>query len=91
MYFLYKVWKKRWVVVRRPYVFLYRDERDPCERGLINLAQAHTEYSQDQQALVKHTFSIVTKNQGYLVQSLNDKDLHDWLYAINPLLAGQIR
>ena len=88
---LFQVWKKRWVIVRRPYVFLFRDERDPCERGLINLAQAHTEYSHDQQQLVKNTFSIVTKNQGYLIQSLNDKDLHDWLYAINPLLAGQIR
>ena len=88
---LFQVWKKRWVIVRRPYVFLFRDERDPCERGLINLAQAHTEYSHDHQQLVKNTFSIVTKNQGYLIQSLNDKDLHDWLYAINPLLAGQIR
>eukprot|EP00095_Tigriopus_kingsejongensis_P003044 maker-scaffold971_size75022-snap-gene-0.8 protein:Tk03044 transcript:maker-scaffold971_size75022-snap-gene-0.8-mRNA-1 annotation:"kinesin 3b isoform x14" len=30
------------------------------------------------------------KNKGYLIQTLSDKDLHDWLYAINPLLAGQI-
>jgi len=37
-----KVWKKRWVVVRRPYVFVYRDERDPCERGLVNLGQVYT-------------------------------------------------
>ncbi len=51
-----QVWKKRWVVVRRPYVFLFRDERDPCERGLINLAQAHTEYSVDQQQLARNTF-----------------------------------
>jgi len=25
------------------------------------------------------------------VQAANDRDLHDWLYAINPLLAGQIK
>ena len=35
--------------------------------------------------------SIVTRNQGFLVQAGSDKDLHDWLYAINPLLAGKIR
>jgi len=35
--------------------------------------------------------SIVTRNKGYLIQTQGDKDLHDWLYAINPLLAGQIR
>jgi kinesin family member 1 len=52
----FKVWKKRWVVVRRPYVFIYRDERDPCERGLINLAQARTEYSLEQQNLVRNAF-----------------------------------
>ena len=44
-YLLLQVWKRRWVVVRRPYVFLFREERDPCERGIINLARANTEYS----------------------------------------------
>ena len=36
-------------------------------------------------------FSLTTKQKSYLIQTLNEKDLHDWLYAINPLLAGQIR
>ncbi|XP_054265654.1 kinesin-like protein unc-104 [Macrosteles quadrilineatus] len=86
-------WKKRWVTVRRPYVFIFRDEKDPVERALINLATAQVEYSEDQQAMVKvpNTFSVVTKHRGYLMQTLGDKEVHDWLYAINPLLAGQIR
>jgi len=72
-------------------VFMYRDDKDPCERGMINLAQAKTDYLKDQQALIKCTFSIVTRQRSYLIQASNEKDLHDWLYAINPLLAGQIR
>ncbi|KAL1122335.1 hypothetical protein AAG570_003740 [Ranatra chinensis] len=86
-------WKKRWVAVRRPYVFIFRDEKDPVERGLINLATAQVEYSEDQQAMVKvpNAFSVVTKHRGYLMQTLGDKEVYDWLYAINPLLAGQIR
>ncbi|XP_060804747.1 kinesin-like protein unc-104 isoform X2 [Amyelois transitella] len=86
-------WKKRWLVVRRPYVFIYRDERDPIERAVINLANAHVEYSEDQQQMVRmpNTFSVVSKERGYLLQTLGDKEVHDWLYAINPLLAGQIR
>ncbi|XP_042870511.1 kinesin-like protein unc-104 isoform X10 [Penaeus japonicus] len=86
-------WIKRWVVVRRPYVFIFRDERDPVERGLINLATAQIEYSEDQQAMVRvrNSFSVVTKQRGFLLQTLGDKEVHDWLYAINPLLAGQIR
>jgi kinesin family protein 1 len=58
---------------------------------MINLAQARTEYSHEQQNLVKNTFSITTKENGFLIQTLNEKELHDWLYAINPLLAGKIR
>ena len=84
--------------------------RDPCERALINLATARTEYSPGEAAAgVSHSFSIVTYQRGYLIQvscsitssnsnsmafptqAVSDRDLHDWLYAINPLLAGQIK
>ncbi|GAB1608050.1 kinesin-like protein unc-104 isoform X2 [Argonauta hians] len=86
-------WTKRWVVVRRPYVYIYNNEKDPVERGLINLATAQIEYSEDQQAMLKtrNTFSVMTKHRGFFLQTLDDKDFHDWLYAINPLLAGRIR
>ena len=42
-------WVRRWVVVRRPYVLLYKDEKDCIERGLINLSTAIVEYSEDQE------------------------------------------
>ncbi|ELU07126.1 hypothetical protein CAPTEDRAFT_150014 [Capitella teleta] len=86
-------WIKRWVVVRRPYVYLYNNEKDPVERGLINLATAQVEFSEESQAMIRarNTFSVMTKQRGFLIQTLDDKEFHDWLYAINPLLAGQIR
>ena len=40
-------------VVRRPYVYVYNNEKDPVVRAIINLATAHIEYSEDQQALLK--------------------------------------
>ncbi|XP_074661847.1 kinesin-like protein unc-104 [Tubulanus polymorphus] len=85
-------WVKKYVAVRRPYVYIYYGEKDPAERGLINLASAHVEFNEEQQVIKSHnTFSIVTKHRVFLVQAPEDKDVHDWLYAINPLLAGQIR
>lgn len=103
-------------MVRRPYVLIFRSEKDPVERAVLNLGTAHVECSEDQAAMVKipntfrfvltifkkvfyvmHnicndlSFSVVTKHRGYLLQTLGDKEVHDWLYAINPLLAGQIR
>lgn len=38
-----------------------------------------------------NTFAVCTKHRGVLLQALNDKDVNDWLYAFNPLLAGTIR
>ncbi|XP_040843824.1 kinesin-like protein KIF1B isoform X3 [Ochotona curzoniae] len=86
-------WAKHFVVVRRPYVFIYNSDKDPVERGIINLSTAQVEYSEDQQAMVKtpNTFVVCTKHRGVLLQALSDKDMNDWLYAFNPLLAGTIR
>ncbi|XP_075459642.1 kinesin-like protein KIF1B isoform X6 [Ascaphus truei] len=86
-------WAKHFVVVRRPYVFIYNSDKDPVERGLINLSTAQVEYSEDQQAMVKspNIFAVCTKHRGILLQAINDKDMNDWLYAFNPLLAGTIR
>lgn len=86
-------WAKHFVVVRRPYVFIYNSDKDPVERGIINLSTAQVEYSEDQQAMVKtpNIFAVCTKHRGVLLQALNDKDMNDWLYAFNPLLAGTIR
>ncbi|KAF3860306.1 hypothetical protein F7725_000561 [Dissostichus mawsoni] len=69
-------WVKHFVVVRRPYVFIYNSDKDPVERGVLNLSTAQVEYSEDQQAMLKAN---------------NEKDMNDWLYAFNPLLAGTIR
>ncbi|XP_058849168.1 kinesin-like protein KIF1B isoform X14 [Acipenser ruthenus] len=86
-------WVKYFVVVRRPYVFMYHNDKDPVERGILNLSTAQVEYSEDQQAMLKtpNTFAVCTKHRGLLLQAINDKDLNDWLYAFNPLLAGTIR
>lgn len=75
-------------------------------RGIINLANARIEYSEDQQAMLKvpNTFSVCTNHRGFLMQIMpgdevfyifrqeNTKNqMYDWLYAINPLLAGQMK
>ncbi|XP_077399207.1 kinesin-like protein KIF1B isoform X10 [Vanacampus margaritifer] len=86
-------WVKHFVAVRRPYVFIYNSDKDPVERGVLNLSTAQVEYSEDQQAMLKtpNTFAVCTKHRGILLQANNEKDMNDWLYALNPLLAGTIR
>ncbi|XP_063093066.1 kinesin-like protein KIF1A isoform X23 [Cavia porcellus] len=86
-------WAKRFVVVRRPYAYMYSSDKDPVERFVLNLSTAQVEYSEDQQAMLKtpNTFAVCTEHRGILLQASSDKDMHDWLYAFNPLLAGTIR
>jgi len=83
---------KRWAVVRRPYLFIYSDEKDSIEKGLINLTNAQIECSENCDSFkYSKSFSIITKHRVYILQASTEKEIHDWLYAINPLLAGQIR
>ncbi|XP_044769412.1 kinesin-like protein KIF1A isoform X13 [Neomonachus schauinslandi] len=86
-------WAKRFVVVRRPYAYMYNSDKDAVERFVLNLSTAQVEYSEDQQAMLKtpNTFAVCTEHRGLLLQAGSDKDMHDWLYAFNPLLAGTIR
>lgn len=48
-------------MVRRPYVLIFRSEKDPVERAVLNLGTAHVECSEDQAAMVKipNTFRFV--------------------------------
>ncbi|VDN07186.1 unnamed protein product [Thelazia callipaeda] len=68
-------WVKRWVVVRRPYILLFRDDKDMVIRGIINLANARVEYSEDQQAMLKvpNTFSVCTNHRGFLMQTVDEQ------------------
>lgn len=46
-------WKKRWIVVRRPYIFIYKSDKDSIERAVLNLNNAQVECSEDQMAMIK--------------------------------------
>lgn len=34
-----------------------------------------------------HTFAVCTQHRGILLRAANDREMHDWLCAFNPLLA----
>lgn len=46
-------WKKRWIVVRRPYLLIYKSDKDSIERAVLNLTNAQVECSEDQMAMIK--------------------------------------
>jgi flagellar biosynthesis chaperone FliJ len=82
-------WHRKYVVVRRPYVLLYENEKDPVEWGILNLAGAKVQHTEANKTNA-NTFSICTKHRGLLFQT-KERELSDWIYAMDPLLAGSLK
>ncbi|CAH3041179.1 unnamed protein product [Porites lobata] len=84
-------WSKCYVVVRKPYVLLYRQEGDPVEQFLVNLKFSKVECPE--YFVTFSVFSIRTRQCRFLVRTTTEKeeDTYDWLYALNPLLVGSMR
>ena len=85
-------WIKRWLVVRRPYLFIFKDEKDPIERAVISLTRAQVIYTPDQPNR-GNLFTLQCANREFTFKTTTSgtrREIHDWLYAINPLLAGEM-
>ncbi|VDL90816.1 unnamed protein product [Schistocephalus solidus] len=104
-------WVRRWVVIRRPFLYIHENERDTVERDIINLTTAKIECSllpavekfagglypmpkndsepfSDENAVI---FLLRTaQRKVYVKTPERDADVHEWLYAFNPLMAGEI-
>ena len=51
-------------VVRRPYVYIYHSDKDKVERGLINLATAQVEFSEESQAMIRVS-TVIQRQSNY--------------------------
>ena len=60
-------------------------------RSRANLAEPSRRLTAALPLQTPNTFAVCTEHRGILLQANSDKDMHDWLYAFNPLLAGTIR
>ena len=65
-------------VVRRPYVFLFRDAKDPMERGVINLATAQIQFSEDQQDDVPNSFRCDSVLNPFRCDSVHNSGTLQW-------------
>ncbi|KAL7057456.1 hypothetical protein AAHC03_019102 [Spirometra sp. Aus1] len=105
-------WVRRWVVVRRPFLYIHENEKDLVERDIINLTTAKIEYSLSPTVeQFAGGFCVTAKNDSetsnddnaaiflltcsqrkvYVKTPERGADVHEWLYAFNPLMAGEIR
>jgi len=84
-------WMNRWFVVVRPYLIIYKNSKEQIERDIINLTKSQISIPENEFEHLKHVFTLATQHRIYLMHPDSEKELYDWIYALNPLLAGQIR
>ncbi|KAI8372404.1 hypothetical protein BD560DRAFT_394853 [Blakeslea trispora] len=78
-------WLKHWFVLRRPFIFFYKDQTEAEELGVLNLTSARVDYKADLEEMLqrKHIFAIYTNNNAYLFQANDFEDMKDWLSKID--------
>ena len=81
------LWRKFYAVLKRPYIYLYYNDKDPIERDFINLATAKLQFNQDQLGAQTGAtvFSLCTKYRGFICKT---QDFDGWIYALDPLTSG---
>lgn len=62
-------WVRRWAVVRRPFLYLYFDEKDTTERGLINLTTAQLEYEYVARGIISASVLRSKRKWKYFIQN----------------------
>jgi hypothetical protein len=51
-------WSKRFVTIRRPYVFVYNNEKDLLERSIFNLSTAQIVYNEEEIEMLQVGFYL---------------------------------
>lgn len=88
-------WTIHYIIIRRPYMFVYHNEKDSIEKAVINLSDAEVDYSLEQEddmsSSSSQVFSITYKSREFWFKASSAKEVGDWLYSIKPLFAGEIK
>lgn len=57
------LWVKRWFVIRRPYIYIYTNENESDEQGVINVASVRIDYNEALEQMIQVSFSMPLSQQ----------------------------
>ncbi|EGG06377.1 uncharacterized protein MELLADRAFT_36123, partial [Melampsora larici-populina 98AG31] len=79
-------WAKRWFVLRRPYLYIYEENDEIRELGVINLGNVHVDSNLELETMLdrKNVFALYSSNNSYFFQTNSLKDLQIWTNSIFP-------
>lgn len=47
------LWVKRWFVIRRPYIYIYSNDTESDEQGVINVASVRIDYNEALEKMIQ--------------------------------------
>ncbi|KAI7863812.1 hypothetical protein BDF14DRAFT_1876135 [Spinellus fusiger] len=79
------LWVKRWFVIRRPYIYLYTNQTETDEQGVINVSSVRIDYNRALEQMIQRTnvFALYTSNNAYTLQATTRTDMIDWISKID--------
>ncbi|KAL0079644.1 hypothetical protein J3Q64DRAFT_1760666 [Phycomyces blakesleeanus] len=79
-------WVKRWFVMRRPYIYIYSNQSETDEQGVINISSVRVSNSRDMENVVhrSHIYALYTTNNAYILQATSKNDMIDWMAKLDP-------
>ncbi|KAI9265572.1 hypothetical protein BY458DRAFT_513324 [Sporodiniella umbellata] len=80
-------WTKKYMVLRRPYIYIYTNSSETEEQGIINVSSVRIDYNPAIEIMIKrqHVFSLYTNNNAYVLQANTKNDMIDWMKSIDKL------
>ncbi|KAF8934782.1 hypothetical protein EDD21DRAFT_213248 [Dissophora ornata] len=77
----HKAWVRRWLVIRRPYMYIYTDSSETNELGVVNLTHARVDYTEDLEKMLEKqfVFAIYTSSNAYMMQAPSRDEMRSWL------------
>ncbi|KAI9295308.1 kinesin-domain-containing protein [Neoconidiobolus thromboides FSU 785] len=85
------LWERRWIVIKRPFMYLYKDSYELEELLVFDLTSTRVDYNKDLEKLVgrEGVFALYTKNNSYMFQAEGEGELMKWLKCIDQWYQGE--
>ncbi|KAI0069239.1 kinesin-domain-containing protein [Artomyces pyxidatus] len=82
-------WERRYFVLRRPYLHMYKHSNELEEIGVISLDAANVESNPEMETLLgkKFTFTLFTSSNSHALAAPSLKELQSWTSKLDPTRA----
>ncbi|KAG0294799.1 kinesin-like protein Klp8 [Dissophora globulifera] len=79
------VWVKRFFVIRRPYMYIYTNNSETEELGVVNLTHVRVDYKRDFEEIMNRqfVFALYTTSNAYLMQAASRDEMCSWLNQLD--------